>query len=55
MTERHEVITDPPGRFGPKSHLQCRTCGQSTTSDLTGDELQRFAYSDTSWHRVTSE
>ena len=52
--DRHVVVTTPPdGPSAPKSRLDCSTCRATIWSDLTGDELQQFAYTDTSWHRST--
>ncbi len=52
MMQRHQVTTDPPGRFGPRSRLYCHTCQAVEFTDRKGDDLQRFAYTDTSWHRA---
>ena len=52
--ERHTVTTTPPdGPSSPRSRLECHTCHATESTDLTGDELQRYAFTDTSWHRTT--
>ena len=49
--QRHIVVTTPPdGPSSPRARLDCTTCRASMYSDLRGDELQRFAYYDISWH-----
>ena len=52
--ERHTVTTTPPDPpVVTRSRLECTTCRVTIYSDLTGDALHRFAYTDASWHRPT--
>ena len=52
--ERHTVTTTPPDPpVVTRARLECRTCGATEYTDLTGDELHQFAFTDTSWHRTS--
>ena len=52
--ERHIVTTTPAdGPNRPRATLHCETCKETVHSELEGNELQKMAHTDTTWHRTS--